>query len=97
MNNEVVGISAELAIADTFNLHINPRYRELVVRELSHILENPTSPILDVINVDKVWDLVREEEMASRPWFGQLMRGPQVMAFFIQLNNWLKEYRVKIV
>ena len=28
MNNEVVGISAELAIADTFNLHINPRYRE---------------------------------------------------------------------
>ena len=28
MNNEVVGISAELAIADVFNLYVNPRYRE---------------------------------------------------------------------
>lgn len=28
MNNEVVGISAELAIADVFDLYVNPRYRE---------------------------------------------------------------------
>lgn len=75
----------------------NPKYRELVVRELSHIIENPTSPILDVIDVEKVRELINEEESSSRPWFGQLMRGPQVMAFFIQLNSWLREYRVSIV
>ena len=28
MNNEVVGISTELAIADVFDLYVNPRYRE---------------------------------------------------------------------
>ena len=33
----------------------------------------------------------------TRPWFGQLMKGPQVMAFLIQVNNWLKEYKIRIV
>lgn len=75
----------------------NPRYRELVIRELRHILENPTSPLLDVINLERVNALICEEENSSRPWFGQLMRGPQVMAFFIQLNSWLKEFKVTIV
>ncbi|MBP3284998.1 MAG: asparagine synthase (glutamine-hydrolyzing) [Clostridia bacterium] len=75
----------------------NPTYREIMIRELKHILENPTSPLLDVVDCDRVEELIAEEESASRPWFGQLMRGPQVMAFFIQLNEWLKEYHVTIV
>lgn len=75
----------------------NPKYKELVTRELSHIIENPTSPILDVIDLDNVKRLINEEETANRPWFGQLMRGPQVMAFLIQVNGWLKEYKVSIV
>lgn len=75
----------------------NPKYKELVTRELSHIIENPTSPILDVIDLDNVKRLMYEEETANRPWFGQLMRGPQVMAFLIQVNGWMKEFRVSIV
>lgn len=75
----------------------NPSYRELVSRELSHIIENPTSPLLDVIDVNRVRSLIFENESESRPWFGQLMRGPQVMAFFIQMNDWLKEFKVSIV
>ena len=30
------------------------------------------------------------------PWFGQLMTGPQLFAFLLQLNMWLEEYRVSI-
>lgn len=75
----------------------NPKYRELIIRELSHIIENPTSPILDVIDLESVKRLINEEETANRPWFGQLMRGPQVMAFLIQVNGWMKEYKVSIV
>lgn len=75
----------------------NPKYKELVTRELSHIIENPTSPILDIIDLDNVKRLINEEETANRPWFGQLMRGPQVMAFLIQVNGWLKEYKISIV
>ena len=32
----------------------------------------------------------------KEPWFGQLMRGPQLLAYLIQVNEWLKEYNVSI-
>ena len=32
----------------------------------------------------------------SRPWFGQLMTGPQLMAYLIQVNMWLEKYQPKI-
>ena len=32
----------------------------------------------------------------SRPWFGQLMTGPQLMAYLCQVNMWLERYQPKI-
>ncbi len=32
----------------------------------------------------------------TKPWFGQLMTGPQVIAYLIQLETWLNEYNVKL-
>ena len=43
MNNETVGISAELAIADTFSVEVSPLYRvrgdEVVAYSISGIIE----------------------------------------------------------
>jgi asparagine synthase (glutamine-hydrolysing) len=30
------------------------------------------------------------------PWFGQLMNVPQLFAYFIQLDAWMREYGVVI-
>ena len=35
-------------------------------------------------------------ESFKEPWYGQLMTGPQVIAYLIQLNNWMKFYNVKL-
>ena len=32
----------------------------------------------------------------GKPWFGQLMALPQMYAYLIEINAWLKEYKVKI-
>lgn len=32
----------------------------------------------------------------GRPWFGQLMAGPQLMAYFIQLNDWMEKYQLSV-
>ena len=29
-------------------------------------------------------------------WYGQLMRKPQVLAYLLQVDMWLKEYQVMI-
>lgn len=72
-------------------------YRDLVCSELSNILNDKSNPIFEIINESKVRELIETKgESFSKPWFGQLMRGPQLMAYLIQLNMWMKIYNVDI-
>ena len=75
----------------------NPLYTELVRNRFIEIITNNNSPILDIVDRDNVLKLTEEGANINRPWYGQLMKGPQVMAFLIQVNSWLKEYKIKIV
>ena len=31
----------------------------------------------------------------GRPWFGQLMAGPQMLAYMLQVNYWLAHYKIR--
>ena len=73
----------------------NPDYAEAVRTELKKILDDPCSPILEFIEKKKLEELMESEN--PNPWYGQLMTGPQTMAYFIQINEWLKEYHVEII
>ncbi|WP_123053351.1 asparagine synthase (glutamine-hydrolyzing) [Clostridium sp. JN-1] len=76
----------------------DPRYTSIVQKWLREILNDKTSPILDIIDLKNVSELVESGgESYKTPWFGQLMKGPQLIAYLIQLNLWLKEYNVKLV
>ena len=67
-----------------------------VKKILLEILENPNSPILNFIDKDVVLEIVNTDGKSfTRPWFGQLMTGPQLMAYLIQVNMWLKKYSPK--
>ena len=39
----------------------------------------------------------QEHEATGLPWFGQLMGGPQYFAWLIQLEAWLRHYKVVLV
>ena len=28
----------------------------------------------------------------GKPWFGQLMAGPQMLAYFLRVNAWMEDY-----
>ncbi|SHK69063.1 asparagine synthase (glutamine-hydrolyzing) [Desulforamulus aeronauticus] len=76
----------------------NPAYLAAVRQILLEILDDPTAPLLPLIDVSYVRKLVETEgDSLSQPWFGQLMSGPQLFAFLYQVNEWLKEYRVVIL
>lgn len=75
----------------------NPKYTKEVSKMLRLILEDKTSPIHQIIDCDFVNELVDTGGASfKRPWYGQLMTGPQVIAYLIQLNNWMKFYNVKL-
>ena len=65
--------------------------------ELNKILKNKNNPIFQLINESEVRKLVETRgESYTKPWFGQLMRGPQLIAYLIQLNNWIERCNVNI-
>lgn len=75
----------------------NPTYLATVKNMLSEIMENKNAPINDLLNRDYILEILESDGKAfSRPWFGQLMTGPQLMAYLCQVNMWLERYQPKI-
>ncbi|GLX69565.1 asparagine synthase (glutamine-hydrolyzing) [Paenibacillus glycanilyticus] len=75
----------------------NPNYLAAVKGLMLDILNDPSSPVLPLINVNKIRELAESDSAKSNiPWFGQLMSGPQLFAYLYQVNTWLKEYGVSI-
>ncbi len=73
----------------------NPEYLNKVTAILLDILSSPNSPLLDILKKSALETLLTAD--VSQPWYGQLMTTPQTIAYFIQLNFWLAEYKISIV
>jgi len=62
------------------------------------ILDDPSSPLRGLIDVGKIRSLAQMENVtANIPWFGQLMGQPQLFAYLIQTETWLRKYKVEII
>ena len=75
----------------------NPSYLKLVKEKISKIMENKDAKICKLLNRKYILEIIETDGKAfARPWFGQLMTGPQLMAYLIQVNQWLEKYNPKI-
>ena len=75
----------------------NPTYLAKVKEMLTKIMNNPDAPINTLLNREYILQILETDGRAfTRPWFGQLMTGPQLMAYLIQLNMWLEKYQPKL-
>ena len=75
----------------------HPLYTQLVKETMKGILSDPTSPILQLIDKNQMTRLMEGDlSPAASPWFGQLMSGPQMLAYLIQVNQWMLRYRVEV-
>jgi asparagine synthase (glutamine-hydrolysing) len=76
----------------------NPAYLRSVKDWLQKILDDPSSPILHIINKKRIQDIIDTDGASfGVPWYGQLMTGPQLFAYLIQVDIWMREYKVNIV
>ncbi len=72
----------------------NPAYFLAVSKMLRSVINNPQSPLLSIVKKQRLEELFTDG--AQVQWYGQLMAKPQTIAYFVQLNEWLKKYNVKI-
>lgn len=76
----------------------HPEYMRLVKEQLTTILNEKHSPILELVSKQKVIDILDSDGASFKvPWFGQLMTGPQLLAHLVQINCWLDYYHINII
>ena len=76
----------------------NPAYLTTVRDWAMRLLSDSTSPLAPLLDVGRIKELAASATASSNiPWFGQLMSGPQLFAYLVQLDTWLRQYKVKIV
>lgn len=76
----------------------NPSYLNKVRQWMLAILDDASSPLLGLVDASKLRSLAQlEEDPGNIPWFGQLMSLPQLFAYLIQVDIWLREYKVELV
>jgi len=74
-----------------------PEYAEAVRQRVLAILADPASPLRPLIDVARVREMAMTGAGFGEPWFGQLMTGPQFFAYLIEIDTWLREYRVQLL
>ena len=73
----------------------DPRYLELMQKRLDGLLRDQQAPIWSLIRPEQAQRFSQEE--MDWPWYGQLMRRPQTIAYFCQIDHWLRHYSVDIL
>lgn len=72
----------------------NPDYFKRVKEMVSMALSDTSCPLYDMLNKDTVYKLCDDPDVLPEPWYGQLMRGVQVLAYIVQIYHWIKKYNV---
>ena len=75
----------------------HPLYFELCAAEVTRILEDKTSPLRDILDKSGVEAIIQQPDRIASPWYGQLMRAPQILAYIIQLDHWFRRRQVTIL
>ena len=73
----------------------NPAFLEAVTAKLRRILDEDGEVLTQLVKREELERLLTHADHVQ--WYGQLMNLPQTIAFFIQLDHWLKEFSIKLV
>lgn len=75
----------------------NPNYTKLLSERLSKVLESPDCRLVEIVNADALREMLRTNGSSfTKNWYGQLMTVPQIYAYFLQTEYWLRKYDVVV-
>lgn len=72
----------------------NPQYRELIKAKLTEVYQDSDSILHQLFDDEALKALIESGGSAfTLPWYGQLMSGPQLLAYLYQIHTWFKRTR----
>lgn len=73
----------------------NPMYMRICNEKVLEIIKKKT-PLNDYLNPTSIKHLMFNPDSITSPWYGQLMKAPQIMAYIIELDYWFSKYNINI-
>jgi len=70
----------------------NPAYMSRVTDMIKVVLQDNHAPIFNIASKEAITKLLTAE--TTLPWYGQLMTVPQTIAYFLQINTWMKDFNI---
>lgn len=77
----------------TYDTH----YELLLASRMTELLDDSSAPVMAFLDKKKIECFLASPSDYGKPWYGQLMAGPQMLAYMLQVNYWLKEYNIEIL
>ncbi|AYC30327.1 asparagine synthase (glutamine-hydrolyzing) [Paenisporosarcina cavernae] len=76
----------------------HPQFAELVQAQLVTVLKHKSSILQELFDYNQLQQLLDTRGSSfTTPWFGQLMTGPQLLAYLLQFHYWFEEYGIQLV
>jgi asparagine synthase (glutamine-hydrolysing) len=75
----------------------NPAYFAYVAAAAEGALADKSCFLGEMVNQKKLEEIKQNPDGIKEPWYGQLMRAPQIFAYLLQIYEWARKYRVELV
>ena len=75
----------------------DPAYERLVRSRMLEVLDDANAPVRALVDAEKVKKFMEQPSDYARPFYGQLMAGPQLLAYLLQVNYWMEHYKIRLV
>ena len=73
----------------------DPAYQHIMQTRLKQLLDDKNAPIFQIVDPSALQKLLGDNYIW--PWYGQLMRVPQTMAYMLQIDFWMRHYQVECI
>ena len=72
-------------------------YEALLADRVQEMISDSSCPVMEFLDRRKLERFLTNPSDYGKPWYGQLMAGPQMLAYILQINFWLKTYQIEIL
>lgn len=72
----------------------DPAYENLLADRLREMVSRTNSPLTGIVDKKKLELFLKSPSDYGKPWYGQLMAGPQMLAYLLQVGYWVEKYSI---
>ena len=74
----------------------HPAYEKLLAERLRMVMDHSNCPLKGLVDETAVMVFLDQTKDYGSPWYGQLMAGPQMIAYLLQVEYFLRKYHVEV-